>query len=39
VPTVKLSDNARKAFGPPALVERYRRVFGSAAEVGAEVVV
>jgi nicotinate phosphoribosyltransferase len=39
VPTVKLSDNARKAFGPPQLVERYRRVFGSAAEVGADVVV
>jgi nicotinate phosphoribosyltransferase len=39
VPTVKLSDNARKAFGPPKYVERYRRVFGSQAEVGAAVVV
>jgi nicotinate phosphoribosyltransferase len=39
VPTVKLSDNARKAFGPPDLVERYRRVFGSMAQVGAVVVV
>jgi nicotinate phosphoribosyltransferase len=39
VPTVKLSDNARKAVGPPELVERYRRVFGSEARVGAAVVV
>jgi nicotinate phosphoribosyltransferase len=39
VPTVKLSDNARKAFGPEELVERYRRVFGTVAEVGAAVVV
>jgi nicotinate phosphoribosyltransferase len=39
VPTVKLSDNVRKAVGPPELVERYRRVFGSQAEVGAPVVV
>ncbi len=39
VPTVKLSDNARKAVGPQDLVERYRRVFGSRAEVGAVVVV
>lgn len=39
VPCVKLSDNARKAVGPAAYVERYRRVFGSAAEVGAVVVV
>ena len=28
-PTVKLSDNPRKATGPAAEVERYRRVFGS----------
>ncbi|MBM2576052.1 nicotinate phosphoribosyltransferase [Jannaschia sp. Os4] len=27
-PTVKLSDNAAKAMGPEAEVERYRRVFG-----------
>ena len=39
VPTVKLSDNARKAVGPPDLVARYRRVFGSSAEDGAAVVV
>ena len=39
VPTVKLSDNARKAVGPRNLVERYRRVFGSSAELGAAVVV
>ncbi len=39
VPTVKLSDNARKATGPASEVERYRRVFGSRAEVGAAVVV
>ena len=29
VPTVKLSDNPRKATGPVAEIERYRRVFGS----------
>lgn len=28
-PTVKLSDNPRKALGPPAEVDRYRRVFGT----------
>ncbi len=39
IPTVKLSDNARKAVGPADLVARYRRVFGSSAEVGAAVVV
>jgi len=39
VPTVKLSDNARKAMGPTAEVARYRRVFGTSAEVGADVVV
>ncbi len=38
-PTVKLSDNVLKATGPRALVERYRRVFGSAAVRGAEVLV
>ncbi len=27
-PTVKLSDNPRKAMGPEAEIERYRRVFG-----------
>ncbi len=39
VPTVKLSDNAMKAVGPGDLVARYRRVFGSSAQVGAAVVV
>ncbi len=29
IPTVKLSDNPRKATGPHAEIERYRRVFGS----------
>ena len=36
---VKLSDNAKKSTGPADLVARYRRVFGSAAEDGAAVVV
>jgi nicotinate phosphoribosyltransferase len=39
IPAVKLSDNAKKATGPKELVARYRRVFGSAAEDGAAVVV
>ena len=40
-PTVKLSDNPRKAMGPEAEVERYRRVFGTeaAAQTELEVVV
>jgi nicotinate phosphoribosyltransferase len=29
-PAVKLSDNYRKAMGPPAEIERYRRIFGTA---------
>ena len=29
-PAVKLSDNYSKALGPPAEIERYRRVFGTA---------
>jgi nicotinate phosphoribosyltransferase len=29
-PAVKLSDNYAKALGPPAEIERYRRVFGAA---------
>ncbi len=29
-PAVKLSDNYAKALGPPAEVERYRRIFGTA---------
>jgi nicotinate phosphoribosyltransferase len=39
LPAVKLSDNARKATGPASAIERYRRVFGSGAVVGAAVVV
>jgi len=38
-PAVKLSDNARKATGPETEIERYRRVFGSVAVAGSEVVV
>ncbi|TFL18834.1 nicotinate phosphoribosyltransferase [Jannaschia formosa] len=38
-PTVKLSDNPRKAMGPEAEVERYKRVFGVGAQVEREVVV
>jgi nicotinate phosphoribosyltransferase len=36
-PAVKLSDNFEKASGPPAEVERYRRVFGSAGMSGVPV--
>ncbi|QHN04612.1 nicotinate phosphoribosyltransferase [Granulicella sp. WH15] len=38
-PAVKLSDNLHKATGPAEEIARYRRVFGSAATEGAEVVV
>ncbi len=38
-PAVKLSDNARKTTGPEAEVERYRKVFGTVAAVGAPVLV
>ena len=38
-PTVKLSDNPNKAMGPPAEIERYRRVFGVGPQVAREVVV
>ena len=38
-PAVKLSDNLRKATGPPEEIARYRRIFGSEAKVGAAVVV
>ncbi|MGR3485468.1 MAG: nicotinate phosphoribosyltransferase [Paracoccaceae bacterium] len=38
-PTVKLSDNPRKAMGPEAEVERYKRVFGVGEQVEGEVVV
>jgi nicotinate phosphoribosyltransferase len=38
-PAVKLSDNARKSTGPASEIERYRRVFGTVAAVGAAVVV
>ncbi len=39
IPTVKLSDNQRKAMGPEVEIARYRRVFGSEARVGMEVLV
>ncbi len=39
LPAVKLSDNVLKATGPAVEVARYRRVFGSVAKVGAEVLV
>ena len=39
VPTVKLSDNARKATGPAEFIARYRRVFGTVAADGAAVLV
>jgi nicotinate phosphoribosyltransferase len=38
-PAVKLSDNLRKATGPAEEIARYRRVFGSEARVGSEIVV
>ena len=37
-PAVKLSDNYAKALGPPAEVERYRRVFGTAGIANAPVI-
>ena len=38
-PTVKLSDNPRKAMGPASEIERYKRVFGVGAQDEVEVVV
>ena len=38
-PTVKLSDNPRKAMGPEAEITRYKRVFGVGAQEEMEVVV
>ena len=38
-PTVKLSDNPRKAMGPEAEIERYKRVFGVGEQAEVEVVV
>ena len=38
-PTVKLSDNPRKAMGPQAEIERYKRVFGVGEQSEIEVVV
>jgi nicotinate phosphoribosyltransferase len=38
-PAVKLSDNYSKAMGPPAEVERYRRVFGTAGVANAPVLI
>jgi nicotinate phosphoribosyltransferase len=37
-PAVKLSDNYAKALGPPAEIERYRRVFGTAGITNAPLV-
>ena len=37
--TVKLSDNPKKAMGPEAEIDRYKRVFGVGEQVGVEVVV
>jgi nicotinate phosphoribosyltransferase len=38
-PTVKLSDNPRKAMGPASEIERYKRVFGVGEQEEVEVVV
>jgi nicotinate phosphoribosyltransferase len=38
-PAVKLSDNYSKAIGPPAEIERYRRIFGSAGVANAPVLI
>jgi nicotinate phosphoribosyltransferase len=38
-PTVKLSDNPAKAMGPPAQIERYKRVFGVGAQTAEPVLV
>ena len=38
-PAVKLSDNLRKATGPPEEIARYRRVFGSEAQDGSVILV
>jgi nicotinate phosphoribosyltransferase len=37
-PAVKLSDNRAKALGPPAEIERYQRVFGTAGVTNAPLV-
>jgi nicotinate phosphoribosyltransferase len=38
-PTVKLSDNPRKAMGPADEIERYKRVFGVGAQQSFDVIV
>ncbi|MFZ0742852.1 MAG: nicotinate phosphoribosyltransferase [Terracidiphilus sp.] len=38
-PAVKLSDNYSKALGPPAEIDRYRRIFGTAGVADAPVAV
>jgi nicotinate phosphoribosyltransferase len=38
-PTVKLSDNPRKAMGPTDQIERYKRVFGVGAQDEQDIVV
>ena len=38
-PTVKLSDNPKKAMGPADQIERYKRVFGVGEQESFDVVV
>ena len=38
-PTVKLSDNPRKAMGPKAEIERYKRVFNLGRQQAQDVIV
>ena len=38
-PAVKLSDNYSKALGPPAEIDRYRRIFGTAGVADAPVLI
>ena len=38
-PTVKLSDNPRKAMGPAEEIDRYKRVFGVGDQTAEDVVV
>ena len=38
-PTVKLSDNPKKAMGPPDQIERYKRVFGVGEQEAIDVIV
>lgn len=38
-PTVKLSDNPRKAMGPDSEIQRYKRVFGVGEQEAQDVIV